>query len=200
MSSHQRIGLRKLTYYVGMSIDGFIAAPDGAFDFYPIGESFLKDFLVGEYPDCLPTHLRRHFGVDELENRHFDTMLQGRATYDAALETGITSPYKHLRQYVVSRSIATSPDPDVEIVSGDVAAKVRELKQEDGLGIYLAGGANLAAQLLEEIDELVLKVYPIVTGSGVPVFSAEFRVFDFALESTRTFDNGTIVLTYSKKR
>ncbi|MGW0547143.1 dihydrofolate reductase family protein [Streptomyces altiplanensis] len=192
--------MRKLTYYVGMSIDGFIAAPDGAFDFYPIGESFLKDFLVGEYPDCLPTHLRRHFGVDELENRHFDTMLQGRATYDAALETGITSPYKHLRQYVVSRSIATSPDPDVEIVSGDVAAKVRELKQEDGLGIYLAGGANLAAQLLEEIDELVLKVYPIVTGSGVPVFSAEFRVFDFALESTRTFDNGTIVLTYSKKR
>lgn len=193
--------MRKLTYYVGMSIDGFIAAPDGTYDFYPLSESFMKDFLIGEYPDCLPTHVRRHLGVDDLENRHFDTMLQGRATYDAALEMGITSPYEHLRQYVVSRSVDKAVDPDVEVVSGDVAAKVRELKQEEsGLGIYLAGGANLAAQLLEEVDELVLKVYPVVTGSGVPVFSAEFRVFDFALESTRTFDNGTIVLTYSKRR
>lgn len=193
--------MRKLTYYVGMSIDGFIAAPDGSVDFYPLSESYMKDFLVGEYPDCLPTHVRQQLGIDDLENKHFDTMLQARATYDAALELDITSPYKHLRQYVVSRSIDKSIDPDVEVISGDIAAKVRELKQEEsGLGIYLAGGANLAAQLLEEIDELVLKVYPIAIGSGVPVFSAEFRVFDFALESTRTFDNGTIVLTYSKKR
>ncbi|MBT2527616.1 dihydrofolate reductase family protein [Streptomyces sp. ISL-99] len=192
--------MRKLTYYVGMSIDGFIAAPEGAFDFYPVSDSFLKDFLVGEYPDCLPTHVRQHLGVDDLENKHFDTMLQGRATYDAALELGITSPYRHLRQYVVSRSVDKSIDPEVEVISGDVAAKVRELKQEDGLGIYLAGGANLAAQLLEEIDELIVKVYPIVTGSGVPVFSAEFGVFDFTLASTRTFDNGTVVLMYSKRR
>lgn len=193
--------MRKLTYYVGMSIDGFIAAPDGAFDFFPLSESFVKEFLIGEYPDCLPTHARQHLGVDDLENKHFDTVLQGRATYDAALELGITSPYKHLRQYVVSRSVDKSIDPDVEVISGDVAAKVRELKQEEsGLGIYLAGGANLAGQLLEEIDELVVKVYPIATGSGVPVFSAEFGVFDFALESTRTFENGTIVLAYSRKR
>jgi dihydrofolate reductase len=168
--------------------------------FYPLSESFMKDFLIGEYPDCLPTHVRQHLGVDDLENKHFDTMLQGRLTYDAALELGITSPYKHLRQYVVSRSVDKSIDPDVEVISGDVAAKVRELKQEDGLGIYLAGGANLAGQLLEEIDELVVKVYPVTAGSGVPVFSAEFGVFDFVLESSRTFDNGTIVLTYSKKR
>ncbi|OEJ25076.1 deaminase [Streptomyces agglomeratus] len=193
--------MRKLTYFVGMSIDGFIAAPDGTHDFYPVSESLVKDFFIGEYPECLPTHVRQHLGVDDLENRHFDTMLQGRATYDAALEAGITSPYKHLRQYVVSRSVDKAIDPEVEVVSGDVAAKVRELKQEEsGLGIYLAGGANLAAQLMEEIDELVLKVYPIVVGSGVPVFSAEFRVFDFELESTRSFDNGTLVLTYSKKR
>ncbi|MGR8008343.1 dihydrofolate reductase family protein [Streptomyces hypolithicus] len=191
--------MRKLTYYVGISIDGFIAAPDGAIDFYPMGESYLKDFLIGEYPDCLPTHVRRHLGVDSVENKHFDTVVQGRATYDPALEIGVTSPYKHLRQYVVSRSISPSLDPDVEIISGDVAAKVRELKQQDGLGIYLAGGGNLAAQLLEEIDELVLKVYPVVIGSGVPVFSAEFGVFNFALDSTRTYDNGAVVLTYTKK-
>ncbi|MEN8650992.1 dihydrofolate reductase family protein [Streptomyces sp. 21So2-11] len=190
--------MRKLTYYVGMSIDGFIAAPDGAYDFYPLGESFVRDFLIGEYPECLPTHARRQLGCDDAENRHFDTLIQGRVTYDAGLELGITSPFKHLRQYVVSRSIDKSPDPDVELVSGDVVAKVRELKQEDGLGIYLVGGANLAGHLLAEIDALVLKVYPIVIGSGIPVFSAGFEVHDFTLESTRTFDNGTLVLSYNR--
>ncbi|GHB23076.1 dihydrofolate reductase family protein [Streptomyces chryseus] len=191
--------MRKLSYYVGMSIDGFIAAPDGTYDFYPVSESLVKDFFIGEYPECLPTHVRQHLGVDDLDNKHFDTIIQGRGSYDAALAVGITSPFKHLRQYVVSRSVDPAIDPDVEVVSGDVVAKVRALKQEDGLGIYLAGGADLAAQLLEEIDELIVKLYPIVVGAGVPMFSAEFGTFAFELDSTRTFDNGTIVLKYSKK-
>ncbi|WP_329122652.1 dihydrofolate reductase family protein [Streptomyces sp. NBC_01465] len=193
--------MRKLTYYVGASIDGFIAAPSGAYDFYPLGEPFLKDFLIGTYPECLPTHVRGHFGVDDAPNTHFDTIIQGRGTYAAALDMGVTSPYAHLRQYVVSRSIAESPDPAVEMISGDVLSAVKELKAEEGgLGIYLAGGADLAAQLLPEIDELVIKVYPIVIGAGIPLFSAEFGVVDFELDDVRTFDNGTIVTKYARKR
>jgi dihydrofolate reductase len=196
--------LRKLTYFVGISLDGFIAAPDLTYDAYPVSEEFLRDFLVGEYPECLPTHVRTALGADEAPNAHFDTMLQGRTTYQAALDVGITSPYAHLRQYVVSRSLAEagpSPSPDVELVSGEAGllAKVRELKAEEGgLGIYLGGGAHLAGQLLDEIDELVLKVYPVVIGDGVRVFTAEFGVHAFSLDSTRTFTNGTVVLTYSR--
>ncbi|CAM5424465.1 deaminase [Streptomyces spiroverticillatus] len=191
--------MRKLTYYVGMSLDGFIAAPDLSIDAYPISEEFLKDFLVGEYPECLPTHVRTALGADEAPNTHFDTMIQGRTTYQAALDIGITSPYAHLRQYVVSRSLTESPDPAVELISGDLAAKVRELKAEEGgLGIYLGGGGEVAGQLVDEIDELVVKLYPVVLGDGVRVLTAEFGVHHFALDSTRTFDNGTAVLTYSR--
>ncbi|MFJ6695592.1 dihydrofolate reductase family protein [Streptomyces sp. NPDC091272] len=194
--------MRKLTYYVGMSLDGFIAAPDHAVDAYPVSEEFLKDFLLGEYPDCLPTHIRRHFDADDVPNKHFDTMLQGRTTYQPALDIGITSPYAHLRQYVVSRSLTDagpSPSPDVQLVTGDVVTKVRELKAEDGeLGIYLAGGANLAGQLIDEIDEIVLKVYPVVIGDGIRLFSTEFGVHSFSLDSTRGYANGTLVLTYSR--
>ncbi|WP_433545741.1 dihydrofolate reductase family protein [Streptomyces sp. CA-294286] len=196
--------MRKLTYYVGMSLDGFIAAPDHSVDHYPVSEEFLKDFLLADYADCVPTHLRRHFGVDDAPNTRFDTMLQGRTTYQPALDIGITSPYAHLRQYVVSRSLAEAgpaPSPDVELVCGDVVSKVRELKAEEGgLGIYLAGGGKLAGQLLDEIDELVLKVYPVVLGDGIPVFTAEFGVHSFALDATRTFTNGTVVLTYSRPK
>lgn len=109
---------------------------------------------------------RQPLGIDHLENERFDTIIQGRRGYDLALEIGITSPYAHMRQLVASRTL-TSADPAVEIVAGDVAARIRELKREDGLGIYLCGRANLAAQLIDEVDELVIKSYPLVLGSGI---------------------------------
>ncbi|PVE13497.1 dihydrofolate reductase family protein [Streptomyces scopuliridis] len=193
--------MRKLTYYIAVSIDGFIGDPSGdATAFLPFVDDEFFAFLKAEYPETLPTHGRRPFGIDDLENRHFDTVIQGRASYDLALENGVTSPYAHLRQYVVSRSIKESPDPAVEIVSGDVAAKVRELKAEEGgLGIYLCGGADLAGQLTEEIDELIIKTYPLVLGSGMPMFATDFALSEFTLESVRTFGNGVLVRKYDRK-
>ncbi|MEV4970205.1 dihydrofolate reductase family protein [Streptomyces scopuliridis] len=193
--------MRKLTYFIAVSIDGFIGAPSGdATAFLSFVDEEFFAFLKEEYPETLPTHGRRPLGIDDLENRHFDTIIQGRASYDLALEMGVTSPYAHLRQYVVSRSIKESPDPAVEIVSGDVAAKVRELKAEEGgLGIYLCGGADLAGQLTEEIDELIIKTYPLVLGSGMPMFATDFALSEFTLESVRTFGNGVLVRKYDRK-
>ncbi|MET8676884.1 dihydrofolate reductase family protein [Streptomyces sp. NPDC004647] len=189
--------MRKLTYYIALTIDGFIAAPDGSADFYPLGEDLLAH-IASEYPETLPTHARKALGVDS-ENKHFDTIVMGRATYDPALREGITSPYQHLRQYVVSRSLAASPDPAVHIVSGDPVAMVRELKEEDGLGIYLAGGGQLAGALLPEIDELIVKIYPVVAGSGTPMFSAEFSPLQFELTAGRLFESGAAIMTYARK-
>ncbi|WP_067178736.1 dihydrofolate reductase family protein [Microtetraspora niveoalba] len=189
--------MRKLTYYIGMTIDGFIADPDGGSDFFPVTQDVV-DFIRGDYPDTLPTHVRPQLGLDD-GNRDFDTVVQGRATYEPALEAGLTSPYAHLRQYVVSRGIASSPDPAVEIVAGDPLAKIRELKAEDGKRIYLAGGARLAGTLLPEIDELVIKVYPVVVGSGVPLFTADFSPVYFELTGTRVLDSGMVVLSYVRR-
>ena len=191
------ITLRKLVYYAGISIDGFIAAPDGSADFYPLTQDVV-DFIRDDYPDALPTHVRTQFGL-ETDNQHFDTCIQGRVTYEPALEIGVTSPFAHLRQYVVSGSITDSPDPAVEIVSGDPLAKVRELKAEEGKDIYLIGGSKLAGTLLPEIDRLVLKLYPVVAGAGVPLFSADFSPTLFELDSNRTLDSGTVILTYTRK-
>lgn len=192
--------MRKLSYFIAASIDGFIGAPDGKADLFTqfvVGD-FL-DYLRTECHDTLPTPARHALGVADAPNAEFDTIIQGRASYDLALDIKVTSPYAHLREYVASRSIKESPDPNVEIVSGDVAAKVRELKQEDGLGIYLCGGANLAGQLLDEVDELVIKTYPVILGSGMPMFAAECRIVDFTLDSVRAFGNGVLVRKYRRK-
>ncbi|MEU0397822.1 dihydrofolate reductase family protein [Streptomyces sp. NPDC006208] len=191
--------MRKLAYYFATSVDGFIADPDGDGNIFPVSEEFTA-FATTEYPETLPTHVRPHLGIENARNVRFDTVVMGRRTYDPALQIGITSPYAHLRQYVVSRSIEQSPDPAVEIVRGDVVAKVRELKRENGLDIYLCGGGDLAGQLRDEIDELHVKTYPVLLGSGIPMVSASFAVTDFQVASTRVFDNGLIFTTYTRKR
>lgn len=195
------VSLRKLSYFIAASIDGFIGAPDGDAEFFNAfvtGDFF--EYLRTDCVDTLPTAARQALSLDDMPNTKFDTVIMGRASYDIALDDKITRPYAHLREYVASRSIKVSPDPDVEIVSGDVVAKVRELKAEDGLDIYLCGGADLAGQLLGEVDELIIKSYPVILGSGMPMFGAEFAIAQFALDSSRAFDNGVVVRRYRRKQ
>src|SRR5690606_6367886 len=117
-----------------------------------------------------------------------------------ALKEGITSPYAHLREYVASRTLTESPDPNVEIVADDLVGRVRALKAEEGgLGIYLCGGAGVAGELAEEIDELVIKTYPIVQVVVLPVFMAGLSVGPFTLDPARTFGNWVMVRAYRRE-
>ncbi|MEU5521773.1 dihydrofolate reductase family protein [Streptomyces sp. NPDC047860] len=193
--------MRKLTYFIACSIDGFIGDPEGdASAMVSLVDEEFFEFLKTEYPETLPTVGRRPLGLDHLPNKRFDTIIQGRASYDLALKDGITSPYAHLREFVASRTLGESPDPNVEIIADDLVGRVRALKAEDSAyDIYLCGGARLAGALVDEIDEMIIKTYPIVQGSGMPMFEAGFSITDFALESVRTFGNGVLVRMYSRK-
>ncbi len=126
-----------------------------------------------EYPETLPVHAREALGINERGNRHFDTVVMGRRTYQPALGAGISSPYPHLRQIVFSTSL-TRQVPGVEVVGGDAAGLIRRLKEEYGGGIWLAGGGQLAAEVWAEVDELVIKRNPIVLGTGVPLLDGSF--------------------------
>ena len=191
--------MRKLTYFVAVSLDGYVCAPDGSFDFFPGGDDDGSsgelgdngEFHVNEYPELLPTVARNHLGLD-VPNKHFDTMLQGRGSYQIALDQGLTSPYGHMREYVYSRTLADGVDPNVTVVATDPLRHVRELKAEDGEpGICTVGGPSIAGLLLPEIDELVIKRYPVVAGAGKSFF--EGAAFDPALferVESNSFENG----------
>lgn len=190
--------MRRLVYFIGLSIDGFIAGPDDQIDFYPISDEYAQ-WMASEYADTLPTHIRRQVGVDAAPLRRFDTVVMGRRTYDPALQIGVTSPYAHLRQVVVSRTLQ-SPDPAVTVVREDPVAAVRTLKEEEtGLDVYLAGGGQLAGVLLDEIDSLVVKLYPVVAGTGRTAFGDRFAPTLFDLDEVRGFAGGNVVLEYSRR-
>ncbi|QKW17421.1 dihydrofolate reductase family protein [Verrucosispora sp. NA02020] len=91
-----------------------------------------------------------------------------------------------------------SDDPAVEIVSGDPVAFVRDLKQRSGGDIWLCGGGQLAGQLLPEVDELVVKVNPIVVGSGIPLADRSFDLQHFSLVDATPIGAGVIMLHYTR--
>ncbi|MGI5427740.1 dihydrofolate reductase family protein [Streptomyces sp. CA-179760] len=195
--------MRKLVYYIATTLDGFIAGPDGADPtgpdgFWPIPEDYIQH-LVTEYPETLPVHARAALSVTA-RGTHFDTVLEGRRSYEIGLKAGITDAYPHLRHLVFSRTLAESPDPAVELVAGDPVDKVRQLKQEDGKDIWLLGGAELAGALYGEIDQLVFKMTPLTIGAGIPVFShkAAFDPRGWELTGHTVLDSGAAFVTYAR--
>ena len=189
--------MRSLTYHVAVSIDGFIADPNGSFDaFAPTGDHI--DALVREVPETLPGHVLAAIGVDAVADT-YDTVVMGWNTFAVGLPHGIDDPYPHLRQYVVSRTHEPSEvGGDVELVADDPVELVRTLKAEPSTkGVWLCGGGALAGALRDEIDRLVLKINPVVLGDGIPLFRAGHATTRrFTLESTRSFESGVNVTTY----
>jgi dihydrofolate reductase len=143
----------------------------------------------------LPMQAREALGVAP-DNVTFDTVLEGRGSYQIGLDVGIPDAYPHLRHYVFSRSFTPDADTDVRIVADDPVETVRALKREPGKGIWLCGGNALAATLLPEIDELFVKLSPVVIGNGIPLFAGDFQLTRFALAETTTYDSGVMLLHY----
>lgn len=187
--------MRPLTYLVAMSVDGFIALPDGSFDVFTPSPDYLQA-IIDEYPETLPTAAREALGVSG-PSRRFDTVVEGRKSYQVGLDAGVPDAYPHLRHVVFSRTLAAAPTNAVEIHDGDPVLKVPQLKRESSLGVWLVGGATLAAALIDEIDELVVKVNPVVLGAGIPLFNGLASPRRLTHRSTRTISDGTIFVTYA---
>ena len=192
--------MRRLVYFVAVTLDGFIAAPDGGdpsgSDFLPVTPD-LVEHLVTTWPETLPGPARDAMGISAPGTR-FDTVVEGRRSYDLGLAAGLTDAYPHLRHLVVSRSLAGRDDLPVEIVDGDPVERVRALKAEEGSDIWLVGGGTLAHALLPEIDRLVLKVNPSVIGDGVRLFAGQFTHARFEHVDQVDLPGGVRVVTLDR--
>ncbi|MGS0684935.1 dihydrofolate reductase family protein [Nakamurella sp. GG22] len=192
--------MRRLVYFVATTLDGFIAAPDRG---DPTGQSFfpitgdLVSFIVQHYPETMPAPAREAMAITG-PGRQFDTVVEGRVSYEIGLAAGLTDAYPHLRHVVFSTTLAELPDPRVELVRSDPCSRIRELKTEDGLDIWLVGGGTLAHSLLPEIDRLVLKISPSVIGAGVPMFEGPFVPHVFRPAGEVLLDGGVRVPTYDR--
>jgi dihydrofolate reductase len=175
-------------------VDGFIAREDGSFDWaLSEGEHFAH--LIEKFPETFPVHLRQVLGVSQKAAR-FDTVLMGRKTYEVGVNAGIVSPYEPLRQFVVSHSMPDSSHSAVRVYRGAALDLVHQLKAEEGKDIWLCGGAQLAAGVFTEIDELILKINPVVIGAGTPLFGRTAEARATILTEYKVYANGFVFARY----
>lgn len=135
-----------------------------------------------------------------------DAFLLGRKTYglfetfwgarsdDGGFGEAISSKPK----YVVSNTLTEGTWEHSTVISGDVAARVRELKARDGGELLVVGSAALARWLLENelVDELNLIQFPVIVGEGDRFLPLEGKDFALELTESRVFDSGIVALTY----
>lgn len=170
-----------LIYHVAVTLDGFLCRPDGRFDCFAQTGQHVDDYLV--------------------ELNTYGSVLMGRKTWEVGLAFGVTNPYPHLKSYVVSHSMTQSPDPAVALCR-DPIALVRELREGDGRPIYLCGGGELASTLFAHglVDEVVLKVSPVLIGQGRPLVAGLSRDVALMPLSSKAHDNGVVVTRYAVSR
>lgn len=189
--------MRNLVYYIATSLDGFIARPDGSFEDFPWDDEFIAAIRAA-YPETLPAPF---WDVERTrdDNQRFDAVLMGRKTYEVGLRGGLTNPYPTLDQYVFSRSMKENPDPAVTLVSQDAVGVVEALKRESGRSIWICGGSELATDLFEAklVDEVIVKLNPVIFGTGIPLFSRSFKAELLELAESHVYPSGHVLLEYS---
>lgn len=187
--------MRKLVYYVAASLDGRIADADGDPSAFPNDPATLAA-LFDRYPETCPAHVRGALGITA-EPARFDAVILGRRTHQPAIDAGLEhGAYPHLEQYVVSRSELPAGSR-LHRLSGDLSAEVRELKARPGRDIWLCGGAEIARQLVTEIDEIQVKLNPVLLGRGVPLLPFDGAARPLRLDRVEPLTGDVLLLTYS---
>ena len=168
---------RRLRYQVASSLDGFIATPNGGYDWIVMDPAIDFKALY----------------------QQFDTAVMGRKTYDVAKAQGESGAMPGIDVIVFSRSLDAVRYPGVRIVNDDAAAVVRELKARSGKDIWLFGGGELFRVLLDAglVDTVELAVMPVLLGEGIPVLPPGASAGLVLSDVKRLSASGIVVLAYS---
>jgi dihydrofolate reductase len=169
--------MRTVTYGAASSLDGYIARLDHSIDWV-------------QWSDDVAAITSRYWNT-------VDTVLMGRKTYEAAARGG-TTYFPGVKNYVFSRTMEEPPDEEVEVVADDAADFVRELKAQEGKGICVMGGGELAHALFEAdlIDEVGVNFHPVLLGSGIPLFLPTKKQTDLAMVECKPLEGGCVYVLY----
>ena len=182
--------MRRVTYSMGVSLDGYIVGPDGDITAPPPDEEVWR-FVLDEI---------RGVGVYLLGRKLYETMLywdtvDQESLDDAELEWA--AAWKPLPKVVFSTTLS-AVQGNARLASGGLPEEIGRLRAESGGGDIAIGGATLAAEAaaLGLIDEYRARVYPMLVGGGIPFFPQRENRVDLELVETRTFSSNVVYLRY----
>jgi len=173
--------MRKVIYGVGISLDGYIARPDGSVDFLFMP----KDYSMAAF------------------FKRIDVAVMGRKTYEVGMKLSggkISSP--GMACYVFSKTLPSDSPGGVTVVRETPKAFMEGIQKRKGKDIWLMGGGELTRVFLRDdlVDELYLGIVPTLIGEGISAFPAGFPQRDFKLLENKTYSKGMIGTSYALAR
>ena len=190
--------MRKIVVFMMVTLDGVMQAPGGPDE--DTSGGFKYGGWTAPYGDeSFGEILKKELSVP------FDLLL-GRKTYEifAAYwpnQTGLVAdPFNRAKKYVVSNSGVDLTWKESILVDGDVVAKLKALKKEDGPVFHVWGSGVLVQTLLKNdlIDELRLRIYPITLGAGKRLFAEGTIPAAFELIDSKALPSGVILANYKR--
>ncbi len=173
------------SYYLAISLDGFLARKDGSVDW--LDPYFTKLSSPYDYEEYYAS---------------VEGLVMGRKTYEACMSLGGGEyPYPDKPAWVLSKNKKFAPKVnEVTLLTDDVFQKLSDLRKETDGRLWLVGGGELASQLVEArlLDEIVLTIVPVILGSGLPWLGETSRDSSWQLVDSYKADNGLLQLGYRK--
>jgi dihydrofolate reductase len=169
---------RQLRYQVAMSLDGFIADPNGGYDWIVPDPAIDFAALYQE----------------------FDTAVMGRRTYEVMTAQGGRGAIEGIDVVVFSRTLPATSHSGVRIVNDEPREVVAALKAQPGRDIWLFGGGSLFRSLLDAglVDTVEVAVMPVLLGHGVPLLPPGETTTSLVLADQKVLDaSGIVMLAYS---
>ena len=177
--------MRKITLFIAMSLDGYIAKPNDDLGFLKIVEKEGEDYGYAAFMDTI------------------DTLIIGRRTYNYVLKEIGPSHYDNGQRdvYVITRT----ERPQIgrtTFYTGSITELVNRLRAEKGKNIYCDGGAEVINELLKHdlIDELTISVIPVLLGDGTRLFKDGRPEQALEFVTAKAFETGLTQLHYKRKK
>lgn len=185
--------MRRIISFMHISLDGFVAGPNGEMNWIKIDEEIFD-------------HVGKRI-------RQTGAALYGRVTYEmmenywpaAGARPGASKHdvehsawYNRAHKIVLSHTLKEAALTNTTIISGNLAERINEIKQQPGSEILLFGSPTATHALIEQnlIDGYWLFVNPIILGQGIPLFTGIKDKVKLQLQTTRQFASGVTELSY----
>lgn len=181
--------MRKVKLQMQVSIDGFVAGPNGE-----------MDWMVWDWDDALKDYVTRL-------TEPVDTILLGRVLAQGFIPYWAADPQREgaekinsSKKVVFTKTLDRSEWDNTVLAKGDLVAEVTQMKQQEGHDIIAYGGGNFVSNLIKAnlIDEYHLLVNPTALGSGMPIFRDLEAHRALKLIQSRSFECGIVVMNYGR--
>ncbi len=191
--------MRKLVVLSFITLDGVMQAPGGPEE-DPAGGFKYGGWVFPYFDDFLGKVMAGQMG------HPFDLLL-GRKTYEIFAahwpyvktdEDLIAAGINNAKKYVASKTLTKLEWSNSELIRGDVAEEVKNIKEQDGPEMQVHGSGNLIQTLLKHnlVDELWLKIFPITLGRGKRLFAEGTVPAGFKLLESESSPGGVIIASY----